>query len=109
MTESAGPLSGVRVIDLTTMVMGPYCTQVLADMGADVIKIEPPGGDNTRFISVGPVPGMSGVFVNVNRGKRSVVLDLRCETDRATLRSLVAKADVFIHSMRAKAIAKLGF
>jgi crotonobetainyl-CoA:carnitine CoA-transferase CaiB-like acyl-CoA transferase len=81
----------------------------MADMGADVIKIEPPSGDNTRNISVGPAPGMSGVFVNVNRGKRSVVLDLRSEKDAATLRELVKTADVFIHSMRFKAIAKLGF
>jgi crotonobetainyl-CoA:carnitine CoA-transferase CaiB-like acyl-CoA transferase len=107
--KGSGPLAGVRVIDLTAMVMGPYCTQILADMGADVIKIEPPAGDNTRFISVGPAPGMSGVFVNVNRGKRSVVLDLRTDADIATLRGLIATADVFIHSMRAKAIAKLGF
>jgi len=107
--KGTAPLAGVRVIDLTAMVMGPYCTQILADMGADVIKIEPPAGDNTRFISIGPAPGMSGVFVNVNRGKRSVVLDLRSAADIATLRALVAKADVFIHSMRAKAIAKLGF
>jgi crotonobetainyl-CoA:carnitine CoA-transferase CaiB-like acyl-CoA transferase len=105
----SGPLAGVQVVDLTAMVMGPYCTQIMADMGADVIKIEPPEGDNTRFISVGPAPAMSGVFVNVNRGKRSVVLDLRSEADKAALRALVMEADVFIHSMRAKAIAKLGF
>ena len=107
--KGKGPLAGVRVVDLTAMVMGPYCTQILADMGADVIKIEPPAGDNTRYISVGPAPGMSGVFVNVNRGKRSVVLDLRSDADTATLRRLVEHADVFIHSMRSKAIAKLGF
>ncbi len=107
--KRAGPLAGIRVVDLTGMVMGPYCTQIMADMGADVIKIEPPEGDNTRYISVGPAPGMSGVFVNVNRGKRSVVLDLRTESGRAALRQLVARADVFIHSMRAKAVAKLGF
>lgn len=107
--KRTGPLAGVRVIDLTAMVMGPYCTQIMADMGADVIKIEPPEGDNTRYISVGPAPGMSGVFVNVNRGKRSVVLDLRSAAGKATLRELVKRADVFIHSMRAKAIAKLGF
>jgi crotonobetainyl-CoA:carnitine CoA-transferase CaiB-like acyl-CoA transferase len=107
--KSKGPLSGVRVIDLTAMVMGPYCTQIMADMGADVIKIEPPDGDNTRYISVGPVSGMSGVFVNVNRGKRSVVLDLRSEAGKTALRGLIARADVFIHSMRSKAIAKLGF
>jgi len=106
---NAGPLTGVRVIDLTAMVMGPYCTQIMADMGAEVIKIEPPEGDNTRHISVGPVPGMSGVFVNVNRGKRSVVLDLRSDTGKSALRALIAQADVFIHAMRAKAIARLGF
>ena len=106
---ASGPLTGVRVVDLTAMVMGPYCTQIMADMGADVIKVEPPQGDNTRFISVGPAPGMSGVFVNVNRGKRSVVLDLHTEAGKAALRALVERADVFIHSMRSKAIAKLGF
>src|SRR6476660_4787545 len=105
----SGPLTGVLVVDLTAMVMGPYCTQIMADMGADVIKIEPPAGDNTRYISVAPSPGMAGVFVNVNRGKRSVVLDLRSEEGKAALRKLVEDADVFIHSMRAKAIAKLGF
>ena len=106
---SSGPLAGVRVVDLTAMVMGPYCTQIMADMGADVIKVEPPQGDNTRFISVGPAPGMSGVFVNVNRGKRSVVLDLQTEHGKAAMRALIERSDVFIHSMRAKAIAKLGF
>ena len=108
-SSKAGPLAGVRVVDLTAMVMGPYCTQIMADMGADVIKIEPPEGDNTRYISVGPVPGMSGVFVNVNRGKRSVVLDLRSEAGKTTLRGLIQRADVFVHSMRSKAIGKLGF
>ncbi|MFL6601934.1 MAG: CaiB/BaiF CoA transferase family protein [Steroidobacteraceae bacterium] len=107
--KGAGPLSGVRVIDLTAMVMGPYCTQIMADMGADVIKIEAPEGDDIRYISVGPVPGMSGVFVNVNRGKRSVVLDLRSQSGKTTLQGLIQRADVFIHSMRAKAIARLGF
>jgi crotonobetainyl-CoA:carnitine CoA-transferase CaiB-like acyl-CoA transferase len=107
--KGAGPLAGVRVVDLTAMVMGPYCTQIMADMGADVVKIEPPGGDGTRYISVAPVPGMSGIFVNVNRGKRSVLLDLRSEAGKTALRKLVERADVFIHSMRAKAIAKLGF
>jgi crotonobetainyl-CoA:carnitine CoA-transferase CaiB-like acyl-CoA transferase len=99
----------VRVVDLTAMVMGPYCTQIMADLGADVIKVEPPEGDNTRYISVGPEPGMSGVFVNVNRGKRSIVLDLRSEAGKTALRRLVERADVFIHSMRARAVAKLGF
>lgn len=104
-----GPLAGIRVVDLTTMVMGPYCTQIMADMGADVIKVEPPGGDNTRFISQGPSAGMSGVFINVNRGKRSIVLDLRSADGKDALTKLIEGADVFIHSMRAKAIAGLGF
>ena len=106
---ASGPLAGVRVVDLTAMVMGPYCTQIMADMGADVIKVEPPAGDNTRYISVGPAPGMSGVFVNVNRGKRSIVLDLRTDAGKDALRALISSADVFIHSMRSKAIIKLGF
>src|SRR6478752_9617512 len=107
--DKTGPLVGVRVIDLTAMVMGPYCTQIMADMGADVIKVEPPAGDNTRYISVGPAPFMSGVYINVNRGKRAVVLDLTTDAGRTALRALIATADVFIHSMRSKAIAKLGF
>ena len=104
-----GPLTGIRIVDLTTMVMGPYCTQIMADMGGDVIKVEPPGGDNTRFISQGPSAGMSGVFINVNRGKRSIVLDLRSAEGKEALMKLIEGADVFIHSMRAKAIAGLGF
>ncbi|MDT7763153.1 MAG: hypothetical protein QOC63_2573 [Mycobacterium sp.] len=106
---ASGPLAGVLVVDVTALVMGPYCTQIMADMGADVIKIEPPEGDNARYISVGPEPGMSGVFVNVNRGKRSVVLDLRSDGGKTALRALTVEADVFIHSMRSKAIGKLGF
>lgn len=107
--ERAGPLAGIRVVDLTSVVFGPYATQIMADMGADVIKIEPPAGDDTRYISAAPRPGLGGVYVNVNRGKRSVVLDLRAEAGKAALRALIASADVFIHSMRGKAIARLGF
>ena len=108
-SDRKGPLAGIRVIDLTSVVFGPYATQIMADMGADVIKVEPPAGDNTRFITVGPEPGMGGVYVNVNRGKRGLMLDLTQERDKEALRRLVATADVFIHSMRGKAIAKLGF
>lgn len=106
--SSRGPLDGVRVVDLTAMVMGPYCTQIMADMGADVIKIEPPQGDDTRYVSVGPTRGLSGVFVNVNRGKRAITLDLKSDAGQTALRALIERADVFIHSMRAKAIARLG-
>ncbi len=107
--KRSGPLAGIRVIDLTAMVMGPYCTQIMADMGADVIKVEPPDGDGTRYISVGPSPTMGGVFANVNRGKRSIIVNLQTDEGKATLKTLVEGADVFIHSMRSKAIAKLGF
>ncbi|OBF80092.1 acetyl-CoA acetyltransferase [Mycobacterium sp. 852002-51163_SCH5372311] len=106
---SSGPLSGIRVVDLTAMVMGPYCTQIMADMGADVIKVEPPQGDDTRYVSVGPARGMSGVFVNVNRGKRGITVDLRSDDGKTVMRALIEQADIFIHSMRSKAIARLGF
>lgn len=109
MVKRSGPLTGIRIVDLTAVVMGPYCTQIMADMGADVVKVEPPAGDVTRYISDGPEHGMSGVFANTNRGKRSIVLDLAVEADRAVLRGLIETADVFIHSMRARAIARLGF
>jgi crotonobetainyl-CoA:carnitine CoA-transferase CaiB-like acyl-CoA transferase len=108
--SAKGPLAGVRVIDLTSMVFGPYATQIMADMGADVITVEPPvRGDDTRYISRGPVPGMSGVFVNINRGKRSLMLDIISDEGKTALPALIAEADVFIHSMRSKAIARLGF
>ena len=107
--QATGPLAGIRVVDLTAMVMGPYATQIMADMGADVIKVEPPAGDPTRYISVGAEDGLAGVYVNVNRGKRSVMLDLASEDGKAALRKLVEGADIFIHSMRGAAIRRLGF
>ncbi|MBC2650426.1 CaiB/BaiF CoA transferase family protein [Novosphingobium aerophilum] len=108
-SQPGGPLSGIRVIDCTSMVFGPYATQIMADMGAEVIKVEQPGGDDTRYINAGVAPGLGGIFVNCNRGKKSVVLDLRAAEGKAALRDLIATADVFIHSMRGKAIARLGF
>jgi crotonobetainyl-CoA:carnitine CoA-transferase CaiB-like acyl-CoA transferase len=107
--KAKGPLSGVRVVDLTAMVMGPYATQIMADNGADIIKVESPQGDDMRYVSAGPERGLSGVFVNTNRGKRSIMLDLRSDEGKAALRKLIETADVFVHSMRSKAIARLGF
>ncbi|HZU64852.1 MAG TPA: CoA transferase, partial [Novosphingobium sp.] len=103
-----GPLAGVKVLDLTSVLMGPYATQIFADLGADVIKVEGPAGDTTRFIPPGPDPARGGMFLNVNRGKRSLALDLKQPQARAALLRLAAGADVFIHSMRAGAMARLG-
>lgn len=105
---STGALHGVRVIDLTTVIMGPYATASLADLGADVIKIESPEGDMTRTIGAGRHPGMSALTLNLQRGKRSVVLDLRDPHDAAVLTELVADADVIVTNLRPKSRAKLG-
>lgn len=102
-----GPLAGVRVVDLTSVLMGPYATQIMADLGADVIKVESPEGDTTRHLPPGP-PLRGSMFQNVNRGKRSLALDLKRPQAHAALLKLVAGADVFIHSMRGGALARLG-
>ena len=103
-----GPLDGVRVVDLTTVLLGPFATQILGDMGADVIKVEAPSGDITRQLGLARHPGMSSVYLNANRNKRSLVLDLKQAPARAALLKLAAGADVFVHSMRPRAIARLG-
>jgi crotonobetainyl-CoA:carnitine CoA-transferase CaiB-like acyl-CoA transferase len=102
-------LEGLRVVDVTTSVAGPFATQILGDLGADVIKVERPGrGDDTR--SWGPPfwNGESASFLALNRNKRSIVLDLKNEDDRGHFRKLLADADVFIQNMRPAALAKLG-
>ncbi len=104
-----GPLDGVRVIDLTNVIMGPFATHIMADMGADVIKIEGPDGDSLRSYKPSRHAGMSGVFMHLNRNKRSVVLDLNEESDRAVLDRLIATADVFLHALRPKSIERLGY
>jgi len=103
-----GPLAGVRVLDLTSVLMGPYATQIFADLGADVIKVEGRGGDTTRALPPGHDAARGGMFMNVNRGKRSLALDLKQASAREALLKLAAGADVFIHSMRAQAIGRLG-
>ena len=102
------PLAGVRVLDLTAVVLGPYASQMLADYGADVIKIEAPEGDTTRYTGPTTETGMGAIFLGVNRGKRSVVLDLKREEARAALMGLVDTADVFMHSIRPQKLADLG-
>jgi crotonobetainyl-CoA:carnitine CoA-transferase CaiB-like acyl-CoA transferase len=106
-TEPAGPLAGLRVIDLTTTFMGPYCTLLLARMGADVVKVEAPGGDIVRHIGPERHPGMGTIFLNTNHGKRSIALDLKHPEGAALLRRLLADADVFVTNMRPHAVAEL--
>ena len=108
-TANQGPLTGIRVIDLTSVIFGPYATQTLGDMGADVIKVEPPEGDIMRTAYPARTPGMSGVYLNCNRNKRGVVLNLRDAAAKDALLELIKTADVFVHSMRPAAIRKLGF
>ncbi|MFD1711781.1 CaiB/BaiF CoA transferase family protein [Ottowia flava] len=108
-TTSAGPLDGVRVLDLTSVVLGPLATQILADFGADVIKIEAPEGDLMRANGVSRHRGMSSIYLALNRNKRSVVIDLKTPEGAEQLRQLIATADVLVHNMRVSAIERLGF
>ena len=101
------PLQGIRVLDLSAVISGPMATALLADQGADVIKVEPPAGDQSRRI--GPAQGdLSAMFISVNRGKRSIVLDLKRKDHLAVLHELLARADVLVENFRPGAMARLG-
>ncbi len=106
----AGPLSGVRVIDLTSVVSGPFATMFLADQGADVVKVEPLGGDITRRSrqSVDPTGQFSALFISTNRGKRSIALDIKQPKGAEVLRKLIARADVLVQNFRPQVMERLG-
>jgi crotonobetainyl-CoA:carnitine CoA-transferase CaiB-like acyl-CoA transferase len=104
----AGPLSGVRILDLSNVLMGPYATQTLGDMGADVIKIEPPDGDGVRNASPGRHAGMGHLYLNHNRNKRSVVLNLKHPAGRDAAMRLAKQSDVLVSNVRPQALARLG-
>jgi crotonobetainyl-CoA:carnitine CoA-transferase CaiB-like acyl-CoA transferase len=102
------PLSGITVVDLSSVVFGPLAGQILADYGADVIKVEAPDGDMTRVIGPAAEPGMASVFLGANRNKRGIVLDLKRPEGRAALMRLLATADVFMHNIRPQKLAAIG-
>lgn len=106
-SKARGPLDGIRVVDLTSVMLGPFCTQILGDMGADVIKVEPPHGDIGRFTGAAKNRGMSAAYLAKSRNKRSVALDLKHPEGREALAAITATADVFVHNIRPKAAARL--
>jgi crotonobetainyl-CoA:carnitine CoA-transferase CaiB-like acyl-CoA transferase len=113
MTETTpvrgGPLQGIRIVDLTAVIMGPYATQIMADMGAEVIKVESPDGDIMRYVGRHGDHGMGPIHLNLNRGKNLVTLDLKKQEARDVLMRLIGGADAFVHAMRPQAIERLGF
>ncbi len=112
-SKGQGPLSGVRIIDMSTVVLGPFATLILADLGADVIKIENPEGntkgDLMRLAGRSPTGDLGPIFTALNRNKRSVTLDAKTETGQATLAALLRGADVFFHNVRMAGMERLGF
>lgn len=107
-STSQGPLAGVKVVDMTSVIMGPFSTQILASLGAEVIKVESPEGDNMRHVGPMRNPAMGYIFLQANQGKQSVVLDLKQPSARDALLRLVQDCDVLISNVRPQAMARLG-
>lgn len=106
--QASGPLAGIKILDLTSVVMGPFATQILASLGADVVKVESPEGDNMRYTGPMRNPGMGHLFLHANQGKRSMVLDLKRPEAREVLLNMIEQSDVLISNIRTKALARLG-
>lgn len=104
----AGPIEGIKIIDVSTVLMAPYATRILGDLGADVIKIESPEIDSLRTVPPARSPDMSGFTLNLHANKRSVVLDLKHPEGRAAALALIARADVLVHNLRPAAVVRLG-
>jgi len=109
MDLSNGPLTGIRILDLTSVVLGPLATQILGDYGAEIIKVESLEGDLMRSNGVNLSPGMSSIYLTINRNKQSLALDLKSEAGKSILRQLIPRMDAVVHNMRVSAIDKLGF
>ena len=109
MKNSSGPLSGYKVIDLTSVVLGPYCTQLLGDLGADVVKVESPEGDIMRHAGPHVSEGMGPIYLTINRNKRAITLDLKTDKAKEVLWKLVEGVDCIIHNIRAAGMKRLGF
>ncbi len=103
-----GPLKGIKIIDASSILMVPYCTRLLADMGAEVIKIETLEGDNTRYIGPGVNKGMGAVFLNINRNKKSICIDLKTQDGQLIIKKLIKSADVFVSNIRKAALKRIG-
>lgn len=108
MSPSGAPLDGVRVVDLTQFLAGPYCTQILGDLGAEVLKVEPPVGDSSRTVPPHQVAGTSVYYLTTNRNKKDIVLDLRDEDDKQVLLDLIASSDIVVDNYRPGVLARLG-
>lgn len=107
-TPPTGPLAGVKILDLSTVVLGPYATQLLADMGADVVKVENGGGDIMRHAGPSPAPGMGAIYMNLNRNKRAILLDLKTVDGKEAIRRLAKQSDVFFTNVRMDGLVRLG-
>ena len=103
----SGPLKGLKIIELTSVVLGPWAAQILADMGAEVIKVEAPFGDSNRQLGASRNPNMAALYLSNNRNKRSLVLDLKQASARDALLTIIKDSDVFLHNNRPQVMTKL--